>query len=115
MLITAPTSRALTGVLNREFTRESQPERGSAPSRAYEKTSRLPAPWIEEPHEKNAKITISSRKSCSQLGSWARIDGIPPETAAPTPLCFCVASKRPAVRMNEAMPPQIRALRIAFG
>ena len=60
-------------------------------------------------------MIISSRKSCIQLGSWARIPGMPPATVVPTGLCLAVASSSAAVRMNEPTPPQMRAWRIALG
>jgi hypothetical protein len=54
--------------------------------------------------------------SCIQLGSWPRMNGMPPPLiVAPTGSCFAIASSRPAVRMNEAIPPQMSAARIAFG
>src|SRR3954452_11616553 len=58
---TAPETRALTGVLKRSCTFDSHLDPGSAPSRANENAKRLPAPWIDVPHEKNAKMIRQSR------------------------------------------------------
>ena len=75
---TAPPMSALIGVPKRGCTRAIHRDPGSARSRAYENASRLPAPWIEVPQEKNAKMIISSRKSCTPDGSWPRIEATPP-------------------------------------
>ena len=112
----APTTSAFTGVRKRSCTRESHRARGSALSRANENASRLPAPWIDVPHEKNAKMMISSRKSCIPLDSWPRMNGTPPPfTVAPTALCAGIASSRAAVRISDATPPQSSAWRMALG
>ena len=51
-----------------------------------------------------------SRKSCIPLESWPRMNGTPPPvTVALTGSCFGIASSSAAVRMNDAMPPQISA------
>ncbi|MEA2281566.1 MAG: hypothetical protein QOK21_2173 [Solirubrobacteraceae bacterium] len=111
-----PASSACTGVLKRWWTAAIQRDAGSAPSRAQEKASRLPAPWIEVPHEKKAKMISSSRKSCIPLESRPRMNGTPPPlTVAPTALCAGIASSSAAVRISDAMPPQISARRIARG
>ena len=115
-MITVPASRELTGVLNRALTLASHADAGSAPSRAYEKPSRAPAPWTDVPHEKNAKMMRRSRKSCIPGESWPRMNGTPPpSTVALTGLSEGIASRSPAMRMNDEMPPQMSAQRIALG
>src|SRR3954453_5225176 len=84
--MTAPAISALTGVPKRECTLEIHEEPGSASSREKLNISRLPAPWIDVPQEKNAKMIISSRKSWIPDGSCPRMNGTPPPTASPTPL-----------------------------
>ena len=116
MEITAPTSSAFTGVRKRLLTEDSHAEAGSAPSRAKENASRLPAPWIDVPHEKKAKMMRRSRKSCIPLESWPRIAGTPPPSkTALIGSCFGIASRSAAVSTKDEIPPQIRAHRIADG
>ena len=76
----------------------------------------MPAPWTELPQEKKAKMISSSRKSCTPLGSSARMKGTPPPfTVAPTASWAGMASSRAAIRMNDATPPTISAQRMARG
>ena len=75
---TAPPSSALTGVPKRGLTREIQRRPGQGPVAGVGERSRLPAPWIDVPQEKNAKMIISSRKSCTPAGSSPRMNGTPP-------------------------------------
>ena len=50
------------------------------------------------------------------LESCPRMNGTPPPlTVAPTGSTFGIESSRAAVRMNDAIPPQISARRIARG
>jgi hypothetical protein len=65
----APTISAFDGVWNRGEMRLIQLLPGKAPSREYEKASRAPAPWTAVPHEKNAMITMTRKKSCNHCGS----------------------------------------------
>ena len=89
---------------------------GRAPSRPYEKASRLPAPCTDVPHEKNAKTMRTSRKSCTPLESWPRMNGTPPpSTVALIGSCAGIASRSAPVRTSDAMPPQISARRIDLG
>ena len=98
------------------LTEDSQAEAGSAPSRAKENASRLPAPWIDVPHEKKAKMIRRSRKSCIPLESWPRIAGTPPPSNVALIGSFLgIASRSAAVRTREEMPPQISAHLIAPG
>ncbi len=68
------------------------------------------------PQEKKAKMIRSSRKSCIAVESWPRMNGTPPpSTVALTGSLAGIASRSAAIRMNEEMPPQMSAQRIAFG
>ena len=103
--ITVPTTIAFRGVLCFAETCLITLLPGSAPSRANAKATRAPAPWTAVPQLKNAMITITRKKSCSQLGSAPRSIGMPPSMTAPMPPIFGVASSSPRTRMNEEIPP----------
>ena len=68
------------------------------------------------PHEKNAKMMSTSRKSCRPPESWPRIAGTPPPSnVALSGLCFGIASSSAAVSTSDDTPPQISAQRIDLG